>query len=376
MAVPQGVNAQYYQTGRGLGLYQGAQPLATDPPIGTPAWWQNEGIKDAVNGWPSKTGVETPPPPGTPQTGQASPGQTYPPPNPGVVRLPQWADDYWSGYLWALQDPGTAAVRVVQTTTWSADYRKGLADGLNKAAPNDPRGLVPSAAQLALLPSGITLGSGAGAGSPQIRVRPAPAYIPKPGTTGGVYVPPPPIPVVGGTVQATFEIYGTRHGRPVQMRDALSFDGRLYHLKSGFQVMVGIRSSDGFGLGGRPGSWPVLYPSISPANYGLDGDKGVVEFEGRRGRAVPASDLAEIFGPTWRQQVYGTAGALPAGASPYEGQLLKSDLHPQVFLVENGSKRWIVNTTVFQNHGYSTASIQVVSQRILDEMPDGPPLST
>lgn len=387
MAVPQGVNAQYYQTGRGLGLYQGAQPLAVEPPVGTPAWWQNEGIKDAVNGWPSRTGIETPQP-GQQTTGQSylSPGQQYPAPNPGVVREPSWVDDYWSAYLWALQDPGTAAQRVTESN-WTSDYKRGLSDGLARRAPSDPRGLVPTVAQLALLPAGIAALIGAGGGSGTGGVRTPPVYVPRPGTTGGVYVPPPPLPAPtapAATVQATYEIYGARRGRPVPMREALTFDGSAYHLKNGYQILVGLQSSDGFGLGGRPGSWPSIYPGISPAAYGLDADKGVVDMDdGRKPRAVPASDLAEIFGASWRTQVYGVGvtsppampGPAPAPAAYPDGTLLKSSLHPEVFIMDLGAKRWIASATVFQNYGYSYAAIQIVDQGVLDSIPNGPPLT-
>ena len=380
MAIPQGANAQYYLTGRGLALYQGAQPLAIDPPIGTPAWWQNDGIKDAVNGWPSKTGVEAARPGVQPTGGQ------YPPPNPGPVRIP-WGTEYWSGYLWALQDPGTAAVRLSQNN-WTSDYKAGLRDGLARSVPKDPRGFVPTAAQLAMLPAGIAALIGTGGGSPTpVVTRTPPAYQPPAGTTGGVYVPPPPLPPpayptspVG--VQATFEIYGSRRGRAVPMREALDFDGRLYHLKSGYQMLVGIRPTDGFGLGGRPGSWPTVYPSTSPANFGLDADKGVLEMDGRTPRGVAASDLLEIFGPNWRMQVYG-AGTMPPAPPPMsppipaypDGTLLKSAARPEVYLVELGQKRWIVDATVFQNRGYSYAQIQTIDQFALDAIPTGAPIT-
>ena len=57
--IPINSNAQYYANGRGLARYQGQKPLAVDPPVGTPLWWSNEGVKDVWAGLQSRTGTET-----------------------------------------------------------------------------------------------------------------------------------------------------------------------------------------------------------------------------------------------------------------------------------------------------------------------------
>ena len=143
---------------------------------------------------------------------------------------------------------------------------------------------------------------GQGAGMPP-RVRPAPP-APQRGNPGdGVFVPPP------GPVAITYELYGTMGGRTVPLDSILVYSRAGYRTKPGARIMVGTTSGQGFGLGGRPGSWSRIYPDPlrgSPSNYGLDSDKGVVKWDdhSRRGYAVPASTLAEIFGPAWRTQVY------------------------------------------------------------------------
>lgn len=315
---PTGANADFYQNGRGLALYRGQRPVA-DPPIGTPAWWVNEGVKDVWGGQPSRTGVETvfydaqglPMPvvfgsggggasrlsPGGPRVLPANSNQ----PPVQQVSLPNWADDYWAGYLWALQDPVTARLRVA-APNFSAAYRKGLTDGLNRAPFADPQGLVPTDDQLLQTGLFVAGAQGQGAGMPP-RVRPAPP-APQRGNPGdGVFVPPP------GPVAITYELYGTMGGRTVPLDSILVYSRAGYRTKPGARIMVGTTSGQGFGLGGRPGSWSRIYPDPlrgSPSNYGLDSDKGVVKWDdhSRRGYAVPASTLAEIFGPAWRTQVY------------------------------------------------------------------------
>lgn len=57
--IPTSSSAQYYANGRGLARYQAQKPLPTDPAVGTPLWWSNEGVKDVWAGVASRTGVET-----------------------------------------------------------------------------------------------------------------------------------------------------------------------------------------------------------------------------------------------------------------------------------------------------------------------------
>ena len=56
--IPSGDDAGYYISGRGLFLFAGVRPLPKDPPLATPAWWANEGLKDAAAGVPSRIGSE------------------------------------------------------------------------------------------------------------------------------------------------------------------------------------------------------------------------------------------------------------------------------------------------------------------------------
>lgn len=313
--VPSGQNADFYQSGRGLALYRGQKPLPVEPPQGTPAWWSNEGTKDAWAGQPSRVGAEVVfrdqagnPLPVIIGQGGVQAGGPAPAPMTGAVKIPAWANDYWTAYLWVLQDPATGQQRLAQGNVWSRDYQKGLADALGGKAPTDPRGFVPSALQLAqtgLFPNGLPGVPQQGqvnGGAPPIVVRPAPPYQPPPGLPpgSGVYVPPP-TPVV-----ATYEIYGQMRGRAVPLDSVLVRTGSGYQLKRGGTLRVGISPSQGFGFGGRPGSWTRIYPSISPSQYGLDADNGIVKYDelSRRAYAIPVSILMEIFGPDWRRQVY------------------------------------------------------------------------
>jgi CubicO group peptidase (beta-lactamase class C family) len=110
--------------------------------------------------------------------------------------------------------------------------------------------------------------------------------------------------VTSGGVTATYEIYGRLNGSQVPIWKELSFDGIAFHIKQGGRILISHSSSEGYGFGGMPGSWPNLYGNRSPTDWGLDPDKGVVAFDGTRGYAVPATQLVEIFGSGWRQTVY------------------------------------------------------------------------
>lgn len=143
--------------------------------------------------------------------------------------------------------------------------------------------------------------------APMYPRRNAPVYQPRAGQTGsGVYIPPPPEPPgpVPGSVSVTYEIYGRMDGRKVPLWKELSFDGANFHIKQGGRILISHNSAEGYGLGGTPGSWTRLYGNRSPSDWGLDADKGIVAFDGSRAYAVPATQLVEIFGATWRQIVY------------------------------------------------------------------------
>lgn len=59
--IPTGPDSGYYASGRALALYLSQRPLPSEPPIGTPAWWANEGLKDVAAGLSSRTGKESSP---------------------------------------------------------------------------------------------------------------------------------------------------------------------------------------------------------------------------------------------------------------------------------------------------------------------------
>lgn len=54
MQIPGGDDARYYEAGR-KAFSDGVKPLSQDPPLHTPAWWVNEGLKDAAAGLPSRS---------------------------------------------------------------------------------------------------------------------------------------------------------------------------------------------------------------------------------------------------------------------------------------------------------------------------------
>ena len=144
---------------------------------------------------------------------------------------------------------------------------------------------------------------------PAYQRRAAPVYQPRPVQTGQSYYIPatpgqPAVPVAGSGILTTYEIYGRMNGRQVPLWKELSFDGVTFHIKQGGRILVSHSPGEGYGLGGMPGSWTQLYGNRSPADWGLDSDKGVVAFDGTRAYAVPATQLVEIFGTGWRQTVY------------------------------------------------------------------------
>ena len=321
---PSARDAEFYLGGRARALYHGAQPPMSDTsPVGSPMWWRNEGIRDVWNRVPSRvrdarsTPIEVvendangnPLPvtfnPNGPPAGQAPPiAGNGASPNPGAVRIPSWANDYWAGYLWALQDPGTAALRLNQAFT--PEYKKGLAAGLAKQPPQDPQGLVPTPAMLAQLPSGLVLPGGPGIpAKPPINIRNAPPAGPP--IRGGIIVNPPGTPGPAWTplpVAVTYEIYGREGRRKLPYLEVVKYRNGKYEVLRGDSLLVTDSPSAGFGFAGRPGRWSELTDK-SPMNYGLDSDKGVVAWNGRKAYPVPGYELLQLFGPDWRHLIYG-----------------------------------------------------------------------
>ena len=121
------------------------------------------------------------------------------------------------------------------------------------------------------------------------------------GTTSGGSTPTP-----GGTGGAfrTIELYGVMGGARVPLTSAVSMAGGMPQVQPGARVMVGEVAADGFGLAGVPGRWSAYYAGRSPAEFGLDADKGVLASDGSRGWALTATFLSQIFGAGWRAVIY------------------------------------------------------------------------
>ena len=121
------------------------------------------------------------------------------------------------------------------------------------------------------------------------------------GTTSGGGTPTP-----GGVGAAfrTVELYGVMGGARVPLTSAVSMAGGMPQVQPGARVMVGEVAADGFGLAGVPGRWSAYYAGRSPAEFGLDADKGVLASDGSRGWALTATFLSQIFGAGWRAVIY------------------------------------------------------------------------
>ncbi|HNN98431.1 MAG TPA: hypothetical protein PKI03_39470, partial [Pseudomonadota bacterium] len=113
-------------------------------------------------------------------------------------------------------------------------------------------------------------------------------------------------PTPGGTGGAfrTIELYGVMGGARVPLTSAVSMAGGMPQVQPGARVMVGEVAADGFGLAGVPGRWSAYYSGRSPAEFGLDADKGVLASDGSRGWALTATFLSQIFGAGWRAVIY------------------------------------------------------------------------
>lgn len=104
----------------------------------------------------------------------------------------------------------------------------------------------------------------------------------------------------------TYELFGVLNGANVPLIQVVLCDrntGRC-SVVAGGRVMVGEVPTDGFGLAGTPGRWPVIYGGQSPAAFGLDADKAVMGWDGSRGWVLKAEFLAQILGAGWRSAIY------------------------------------------------------------------------
>lgn len=125
----------------------------------------------------------------------------------------------------------------------------------------------------------------------------------------GSQVPSTPAPPMGGsgtTGTRTYELYGVLNGMNVPLAQVVQCDtstGRCSVVPGG-RVIVGEQPGEGFGLAGIPGRWQMYYGARSPAEFGLDADKGVLGSDGSRGWVLTAQFLSQVFGSGWRAAVY------------------------------------------------------------------------
>ena len=124
---------------------------------------------------------------------------------------------------------------------------------------------------------------------------------------GGI-VPPAPYGGGGGGMGSfrTFELFGIMNGMTVPLSQVVSCDRvtGVCTVTPGGRVIVGEQPNEGFGLAGSPGRWQMYYGGRSPAEFGLDADKGVLGSDGSRGWVLDARFLSQIFGSGWRMAVY------------------------------------------------------------------------
>lgn len=116
------------------------------------------------------------------------------------------------------------------------------------------------------------------------------------GTTGGGM----------GALLRTFELFGVMGGNRVPLASVVTVDRNTgaASVVPGGRVLVTTLPTEGFGLAGTPGAWQYSYGGQSPANFGLDPDKGVMGSDGSRGWALDSRFLSQVFGAGWRNAVY------------------------------------------------------------------------
>ncbi len=118
----------------------------------------------------------------------------------------------------------------------------------------------------------------------------------------------PSIPPIGGGTGTfrTYELFGILNGMNVPLSQVVTSNpsSGTYSVVPGGRVIVGEQPNEGFGLAGFPGRWQMYYAGRSPAEFGLDPDKGVLGSDGGRGWALNAQFLAQVFGSGWRAAIY------------------------------------------------------------------------
>ena len=125
---------------------------------------------------------------------------------------------------------------------------------------------------------------------------------------GGGNTTTSPTPMGGGAMGAfrTYELFGVLNGGNVPLAQVVICDrntGRCSVVPGG-RVIVGEQPNEGYGLAGSPGRWQAYYAGRSPAEFGLDADKGVLGSDGSRGWALNAQFLSQVFGSGWRAAIY------------------------------------------------------------------------
>jgi hypothetical protein len=124
---------------------------------------------------------------------------------------------------------------------------------------------------------------------------------------GGTTTTTPPMGGGGGmSAFRTYELFGILNGMNVPLAQVVICDrntGRCSVVPGG-RVIVGEQPNEGFGLAGAPGRWQMYYAGRSPAEFGLDADKGVLGSDGSRGWALNAQFLSQVFGSGWRAAIY------------------------------------------------------------------------
>ena len=73
----------------------------------------------------------------------------------------------------------------------------------------------------------------------------------------------------------------------------------------GIRCQSGTNGAMALAMQGKPGRWVEAAGDHSPMQYGLDGDKGVVAFNGTSAHPVPSyNGTAAVLARNWRMRVY------------------------------------------------------------------------